>query len=572
MLMQLEIRNIALIDNICIEFGEGLNILTGETGAGKSVIIDSINMLIGERFSKEMIRTGREKASIEAVFKITPGILDDIFENFGIYAEIDNTVIISRDFNISGKNTSRINGKLVTTSAIKEAGERLIDIHGQYENQSLLKLSTQAALLDAYGGEEVKRLKHDYSKQFEEYKLLSGHLSEALKQESSRLINEDRLKYQISEIKKAKLMPGEEDALNKQRHIMANAEKITDALAKSHTLLYSGNNIRNSACDAINEAVSQLSSIISYDNEYKNIKERLEEISYLLEDIVSEIRIKRDMTEYDPDSLDKIEERLDVIDKLKKKYGGNHEEIVLYLKQCEEELESLYTNSETIEHLRNKLAAATEMLYLSAIALNVARIKAATSIDMKITETLNELDMKKAGFKADIRFEEKNAFGDRRFVSDGLDKIEFMISTNPGEPLKPLAKIASGGEMSRVMLAIKSILSEADKIPVLIFDEIDTGIGGKAVRKIAEKLYHISKNHQVICVTHLAQIASMGDCNYVVEKYSDDKNATTFVKKLEGNDILDEIARLLDAESKSSIARTHAGEMLESALAYKKSS
>lgn len=569
MLQRLEIQNIAIIDRVGIELGEGLNVLTGETGAGKSIIIDSINAVLGERLSKELIRTGRDKAVVEAVFNVERDRLSDLFENFGVEWEEDDTLIISREFSTSGKNTCRINGKIATVSMLKQMGERLIDVHGQHDNQSLLRIDSHIDLMDSFADARLQSLKEEFLGHLEVYRQIKNRLKSLYGDKNKRERKIDILKFQIDEIKKAKLKPGEEEELERQKEVLVNYEKIISTLSKSYELLDTGGKLEVSALDKINESVSDLGEIERFDDKYSALKKRLEAVSYELDDIVSEIRGLRDDVEYDPGLLEQIEERLDLLYKLKKKYGDSIEEILEYQKKMRQELDEIINNEEIIIKLNEDLSTKDEQLYNTAKAINSERIKAAKLLEDKIGVELKDLEMKSARLKVNIEFDDSKEKGERKYNQNGLDKVEFMISTNVGEPLKPLSKIASGGEMSRIMLAIKTILANVDKMPTMIFDEIDIGISGIAAQKVGEKLCYISKNHQVISVTHLAQIACMADNNYYIDKKTKDGNTETVVNKLDEKGVKNEIARILGGANISEITMKHAEEMLNHAKMFK---
>lgn len=570
MLRQLDIHNIALIDHVSIELAPGFNILTGETGAGKSIIIDSIHGILGERVSKDLIRTGKEKASVEAVFEIaTPGVLE-IFEKFGIEPEEDGTVIISREFTQTGKNTCRINGKMATLSMLKELGEQLIDIHGQYDNQSLLRTESHIRLLDLFGGETIEQIKNQYSTILEAYKETKSRLKSISGNVGERERKIDLLKFQIDEISEAELQTGEEESLIKQRMILSNSEKIMDALSLAYAFLLSGSNSKSSASDNINEALRELSNISKLDERFQEIKSRVEDISYQLEDITEEIRSQRDQVEYNPEILESIGERLDLIFRLKRKYGNTVEEVMKYGEGAQKELQELNDSEEAVVRLNQQLSKLSEDLYQKAYQLHLERVKAAQLLEKSITHQMNDLEMKKASFKVKIEFDDtRDANKERKFGNNGLEKIEFLISPNAGEPLKPLSKIASGGEMSRIMLAIKTILANVDEMPTLIFDEIDIGVSGRAAQKVGEKLSFLSKNHQVLCVTHLAQIASMADNHFLIQKFSQENKTETRVEKLNSQGIIEEIARILGGANISEITLKHAEEMISNALQWK---
>lgn len=575
MLQHLEINNIALIDRISMELDRGLNILTGETGAGKSIIIDSINAILGGRLSKDFIRTGKEKATVEAVFQIDNERFTDLFEAMGIEPEEDGTLIISREFNIQGRNICRINGRMTTVSVLREIGTRLIDVHGQHDNQSLLRTENHQEFLDSFAGSKLAQLKVQYSKLFEEYKGIKDKLSKLSDDKGGIERKVDLLKYQINEIKAAGLKKGEEEDLYKQKVLLSNSEKIITSLTCAYDALFSSDNMDNiymSASDTVGRAMTELNSIVKLDKRFEDIANKLEGIYYQIDDVAEEIRNIRDEIEYDPDMLEKIEERIDLIYKLKKKYGNSIEEILDFCKEAEAELEETLNSEELIKKLRDKLVVLQNELYECALKIHNERCEVAGIIEGKIEKELEDLEMKKTKFKVFVELDERvDENGERPFTRNGLDMIEFMISPNVGEPLKPLSKIASGGEMSRIMLAIKNILANVDSIPTLIFDEIDIGISGKASQKVGEKLYNISRNHQVICVTHQAQIACMADNHFLIEKISDEETTRTNVKKLSKEELKNEIARILGGAVISDITLKHAEEMLEDADKFKKS-
>lgn len=563
MLLQLDIQNIALIDKLSLEIAPGLNVLTGETGAGKSILIDSINAVLGERVTKDIIRNGKEKAFIEAVFEYNNTYISDILEQLGIEYE-DGNIIISREINLAGKNTCRINGRLVNVSVLKQVGELLLDIHGQHDNQSLLKTETHIDLLDAFGGVNVEKVKSEYSEIFTQYKVIKSRLQGLIGDKGELARRMDMLKFQIDEIKNAKLKKGEDESLNKQRQVLANSEKIMNAIISSYELLNEDNNGKSVLYNS-NKALQELSNILKYDEELIPVSEKLESVIYQLEDICEDLRAIREEAEFNPDALSHIDERLDVISRLKRKYGFTLEEVLAFLEKSQSEYDEMIQSESIVEDLNKQRTVILKKMSDSARMLHLERQKAALILEKNITAELENLEMKNASFKVNLLFSED----EKHFTKNGLNTAEFLISSNIGEPLKPLSKIASGGEMSRIMLAIKTILANIDAIPTLIFDEIDTGISGKAAQKVGEKLSYISKNHQVLCVTHLSQLACMADNHLFIEKNSNAENTFTTVRYLDLKGRIEEVARIIGGSDITTLAIKHAEELINAAKIFK---
>lgn len=565
MLTQLDIQNIALIDKLNLEIGQGLNVLTGETGAGKSILIDSINAVLGERVSKDLIRTGKDRAIIEAVFQYKNTGIDKILEETGIDRD-DGNIILSREISLSGKNTCRINGRLVNVSMLKQIGELLLDIHGQHDNQSLLKTETHIDLLDAFGGKAIEQIKAEYLELFAQYKNIKSKLHSFAGDKGEMARRMDMLNFQIDEIKNARLKKGEDDILTAKRQVLANSEKIMNSIVRAYELLNEGSNTGKSVLYDSNKALQEVSSVVKYDPGLNSISEKLESVIYQLEDICEELRSRREAAEYNPDELLSIDERLDIITRLKRKYGSTLEDVTDFLDKSQKEYEDLLQSESLVEELNKQLVLLSQKLYVSAEKLNAEREKAAVILEKNITAELENLEMKNSSFKVELSFIKEEKY----FSKNGLNSIEFLISSNAGEPLKPLSRIASGGEMSRIMLAIKTILANVDAIPTLIFDEIDTGISGKAAQKVGEKLSYISKTHQVLCVTHLSQLACMADNHLYIEKNSDGENTYTTVRKLDHKGRVEEIARIIGGSDITALALKHSEELIEAADLFKK--
>ncbi len=563
MLMQLRIRNIALIEELTVDFAEGMNCLTGETGAGKSILIDAIQCMLGFRTSKELIRTGCDSAYAEGVFYADDPEISAFLDEIGIAEEEDHTLVLQRELSLSGRNVCRINGRLAAVSLLRQLGDLLIDIHGQNENQSLTKTQAHIKLLDAYGGTEIDRLKTKYEtgrKAFQQlYRSLEKFSGDPIERERMA----DLYTYQIEEIDKSNVYSGEEDELNEKRVLLANSGKITEALNGAKDIINGGEFGETSIADQLAGVKTFLSSIAGYAEEYQELLSRTEEVSYLLEDIAADLRACMERVTFDPSELDATEERINTIYKLKRKYGGTIDEILEYAAKTRTLLEELIAGEETVKKILQQLEGQNEELRAICEDLNFSRVKAAKRLAEQVMAELESLEMSKAKFYTEIIFhDEKDQNGYYNFTKDGLDAVEFLISANPGEPLKPLAKIASGGELSRIMLAIKTILADADRISTLIFDEIDTGISGKAAKSVAQKLKSISKNHQVICVTHHAQIAAAADHNIYIRKYFDGTATVTEIETLDEKAKIKEISRLLDGDSDSEITTIHARELI----------
>ena len=553
MLNHLSIKNVAVIDELSVDLRGGMSVLTGETGAGKSIIIDSINMISGNRANKELVRYGADKAVVQAVFDAPKKVLDILHEN-DIDAE-DGQVIITRHITNDGKSVARVNGMAVTLNILRDISDELINIHGQHDNQALLTPAKHTAFLDAYAdnGKYIDAYKETLSeKRGIEKKIAALEMDE---QEKMRRI--DLLEYQVNEIKKASLEKGEEDALKEQREIYANAELITNSAAEAYSNIYGGEE-EQSAYDGISVAADALAKISGLNPQLKTIYDTLQNVMYQIEDTAHELKEFGDGVEFDEQTLNDIEERLDLISRLKRKYGASIEEILDYLKKAEDELNDIRLSDERTNELKERLAVVTDELKKRGGVLSKRRKDAAAVLEKSIEDALHELNMEKARFHVNI---ESGA----DFYENGLDRTEFLISANPGEPLKPLVKIASGGELSRVMLAIKSILADTDGVDTLIFDEIDTGVSGKTAVSIARKLSAIGRSKQVICITHLPQLTAAADNHYLIQKDTDGDMASTTLTELDALGREKELARIIDGGEVSALALDHAKEMLKNA-------
>ena len=543
MINTLHIKNIGIIDDITINLNEGFNVLTGETGAGKTLIIGSLQILAGGRFSKEMIRNGESVSYVE---------MDAFLPNQGYE---NDTVIVSREINIKGKNTCKINGRLVTVSELKYFMNNIIDIHGQNDNQSILDVSTHIELLDEYATSEIKYIKNNYYNLYEEYLNIKAEITRNYGDDKEKQRKLDLLNYQVNEIENANLKEGEEEELEERRTVIMSSEKITINLTDAER------NLNEVAVDSINTAIKDLEKIEKYNEEYSKILNSLKNSYYEIQEAARDISYMNSDMYFDENEQNEIEERLNLIKSLKRKYGNNVKEILDYKEKVNKEIFDIQNLEDYINNLKKKMKTLEKEMLILSEQMNEIRNKYAQDLSIKINKEFEELEMKNAKFSVKIEFSNENKFN--RY---GLDKVEFQITTNVGEEAKSLAKVASGGEMSRFMLAIKGVLAEVDKIPVIIFDEIDTGISGIAANATGEKIKKISKNHQVICVTHLASIAAKGDYNYYVCKEIIEGKTKTKVKQLTENEVLEEIARI-SSGSVTNISIKHAKELRKRKIA-----
>ncbi len=556
MLTELRIENFAIIHKLELTLDNGLLIFTGETGAGKSILIDAVNALLGGRISREVIRSGEEKAKVEAVFHCPVKLLG-LLEEMGIEPQEDQTLVLSRQFSASGKNICRVNGTLVTVTQLKQIGEYLIDIHGQHDNQSLLRNQAQQDYLDMFSGSRLLKEKESYLKALAQFRDINRKITELKAMEKERARLEDLYKYQVEEISVAALKKDEDIELTRQSNLLSHAEGIMQAFHSAYSILSGDDGYNVGALEQIQRAQSAIESISRLDPEFAAIQENLAEVIDRLEDIAREIRTRKDRVNYDPQLQQEVEERLSLIDTLKRKYGNTVEEILAYGEKARQKLEEVSDTEAVLKKLTRQRDELDGILYDSACRMHAMRAEAGALLEKRVIAQLKELEMPKAAFAVELRFDDT-----RNYTENGLDSIEFLISPNPGEGLKPLNKIASGGEMSRIMLAIKTILADVDEIEVLIFDEIDTGVSGKAALMVGQKLLEVSNRHQVICITHHAQIASLAKAHYFISKSVENDRTTTQVNKLSGSEREMEIARLLSGDTDESTKKL-AREMLQ---------
>ena len=524
MITSLHIKNIGIIEDLNLDLNNGLNVLTGETGAGKTLIIDSLNIISGGRFSKEMIRKGETNSFVELCI-YDPNLKE----------AIEGNVIISREICSNGRNMCKINGRMVTVNELREFMKNVIEIHGQNENQNLIDVRTHIKYLDDFIGEEINNLKQTYQRLYYEYISKNKELKENFGDEKERQRKIDLLQYQISEIEEANLKTQEEEILEEKRKKMLNSEKIIKNLQEADIC------IGEKGIDVINSAIRALEKIENIDSNYSNMVASLKNIYYDMQEIARDIKNDKEGIDFEEEEREQTEQRLDYIYSLKRKYGNTIQEILEYKQEIEKEMDKLKNSEENNKKLEKEIQNLEEEMSSICELMNKIRKEKAIILGNSINKELQELEMKNA--KIHVKVEKSQEFN-----SFGKNNVEIFIATNVGEEEKPLAKIASGGEMSRIMLAIKKVLAQTDKISVLVFDEIDTGISGKAANSVAEKLNEISKNHQVLCISHLPEIAAVADYNYFISKKINNDRTCTNVKLLKGKEILHEIARISTGE------------------------
>ncbi len=547
MLEHLHIRNVALIKESEISFGDGLNILTGETGAGKSMIIDSLQFALGGRAGKDFLRHGEKQAAVEALFSVQSQALTEKLAENGIAPEEDGTLLITRTLSEAGKSVCRINGSTVTVGMLKEIAEDMIDIYGQHEHQSLLNPVKHIRLLDRFCGAGFGEAMEEYKNSRQRLKDLEKQLTILIGDESQREQRMDMLLFQKEEIEAAELLEGEEDALLEQKKRLSSMERLIRLTGESVTLLYDGDDRAPSACDQLGDALAKLQEAAEYDAALSPLADALADGYAAVEDCARELKREAEKQEADPEELERIEERLQLFYKLKRKYGGSIEAVLEFYEKAVQELEFLSNSSEKAAELSAKKAEEEKRLSALAETLTARRRATAEQVEEQIETALHDMEMKHARFH--IQIEEKADWG-----ADGKDKVEFLISANAGEPLKPLAKIASGGEMSRVMLALKTVLVDADEIGTFIFDEIDTGVSGRTARRVGEKMRFLGGKRQLLCITHLPQIAAMADNHFLIEKESDAGETVTRVTALDEEGAVREVARLMNDVTETTLA------------------
>jgi len=547
MLSLLHIENIAVIECADISFNGGFNVLTGETGAGKSIVIDAISAVLGERAYRDMIRTGTEKASVRAVFTDVPQL--SWFSENGV--DYDPETIIQREVYLDGRNICRVNGTLVTVSILRKLGVQLINIHGQHDSAALFDENNHLQYLDAFASNQA--FYADYSAKYAEVLSLREQLQSLTMDEGEKLRRMETLRYQIDEIQKADLKSGEDDALEERRKVLQNAEKLSDGIHCAVECLYGGEDT-DGAASLLSEAERELSRLSRYTDSFAALHEKVKDLMYQVQDAAEEARDARDSLTYSADELERIESRLDVIHRLRRKYGASCDDILTYLESAKEELDQIEFADERMERVKRKCSAAEKIAMDAAAALHESRTAAAKELSERILSELAQLDMPKVQFACQ--------FTERELSATGIDNVVFYMSANAGEALKSLSKVASGGELARIMLAMKNVLAEQDAIATLIFDEVDTGVSGRAAQKVGLKLRSVAAKKQVLCVTHLPQIAALGDTHLQITKEERDGRTYTKVTPLDHEGRKQELARIIGGANVTDITLKTAEEML----------
>lgn len=560
MLSELSIKNFAIIETLSISFEKGLTVLTGETGAGKSIIIDAIHLLVGGRGSSDFVRHGEDRAEIEGLFLLEKSSHPVIpkAQELGIEIE-DDMVVLRREITKSGKSVCRINGKLVTISILREIGGSLVDIHGQHEHQELMDESRHLSLLDQFGNKEVSTVLSEYGQVYEEYEQALRRLKNLNENEQQTAQKVDLYQFQLNEIEQAHLQIDEDEVLFEEKKRLSNFERIYEAVQASYSALKG----EQKGLDWISLVMGQMEDAAELNPEYKELAESISNSYYMLEEAAATLRGELDQLEFDPGRLNEIENRLNEINGLKRKYGQSISGILEYGAKIEEELETLLNKESHIDKLKKEISSLKKDLLIEGKELTTLRKRLAQNLTESIHRELKELYMQKTVFEVKIDS------GESQISKTGMDGVEFYISTNPGEPLKPLSKIASGGELSRIMLALKSIFSKHQEITSIIFDEVDTGVSGRVAQAIAEKIYKVSIDSQVLCISHLPQVAAMADTHLFIEKETQNGRTRTRVKELNEDGKIKEIGRMISGVEITDITKEHAKELLVTAKEMK---
>ena len=559
MLELLHIENIAVIEEADIAFRSGFNALTGETGAGKSIVIDAMNAVLGGRTSRDLIRTGTDRAFVSAAFSDVPATLPGLVE-CGVSPDENGELLVQRELTAEGKNYCRANGRPLTVAQLRRIGTALLNIHGQHDGVALLDEEQHGAYLDRFG--QVDGPMAAYREAYEKMASLRAQIRALQMDEAEKARRMDSLRYQIKELERAELVPGEEEELEARRNLLRNGEKYIASLGGADEAL-SGGEDGYGAVSAIEAAENALYAIRTLDGELEEIYNRLREARIEVFDLAETLRDKRYAFDFSPEELDAVESRCDRLYRLKKKYGASVEEMLEYLEKSRAELEAMETADDTLLFLEGQMKKAREAVYAAGADLTAARKEAAAVLEQRIQQELRDLDMKKVRFA--IAFESKEP------AEDGCDTVRFLMSANAGEDLKPISRIASGGELARIMLALKNVLSEQEEIATMVFDEVDTGVSGRAAQKVAEKLARLSRKKQVLCVTHLPQLAAMADTHFSVEKGERNGRTYTRVVMMDQEQRKAELARITGGNEVTEALLKSAGELLSQAAAYRKS-
>lgn len=573
MLTEIHIENFALIKEAYVEFDKGLNIFTGETGAGKTLVVTAMNMLLGDRADKAFVRTECERASIEGLFSLDPDKRPAHLKE-RVPGENDD-IVFTRELLDEGKSKCYVNGKIVTVRELSQISEGFVDLHGQHEHQSLLKTQIQLDYLDAFGGNELLRLRSEFAQTNKTLNDKKRKLEDLVDQQDAAVKKQELLKFQINEIESANLSIGEEKELKNRKQILSHSEKLHQAAGNCLNLISGEGANELNASDLLREAVSALDDVKGIDSKLDGICESMESVVYTVEDCARATREYSEEVEFDPSQLTEVEERLNCVSMLRKKYGDSIEEILEFKERAQTELNLVEHRDKDIASLKSEIDELERTLIALALQLSTARKEIAKSFQNEVKNCLSDLDMPRARFEVAVRQQqdETGLMVEKRLVkvfTDGIDKVMFLISPNPGEPLRPLHKSASGGELSRVMLALKIVLTNIDHITTLIFDEIDAGVGGKTAFIIGQKLAQLTRNHQVVCITHLPQIACFADKHFYIGKKEKGGRTVASVKVLDSEGCLNEISRMLSGGVVSELSKKHAAETINEAATIKK--
>jgi len=562
MLLELTIKNIALIESLRIEFAQGFNVLTGETGAGKSIVVDSVNLALGGRADRELIRTGSEKASVQALFDISANpAAQKLAEELGLEVD-DGLISVSRELSRSGRNVCRIAGVVLPLSTLRQFTALLVDVHGQHEHQSLMNPEKHMAFLDAFGDSYHYGLMEAVRAAHALRSATTASLKKLLKDAAERERLMDMLRFQVQEITAARLKPGEEEKLERKLRMMENAEKIQNGVDAAYSYTYSGDGRSMSAQESLLQASAALKSVASLDPRFEKLCNSLKELYYSVQEIGLELQSLSEELNFDPELLDKINDRLELISRLERKYGATEAEVIAFGEAAQARLSDIESSDAQIASLKKQLKEQDRQLRERCEALSASRKALAARLEADILLQLKDLGMAKTRFLAELKALEKPG-------ADGAESVEFLISPNPGEPLKPLASVASGGELSRIMLALKTIALDSDGVDSMVFDEIDTGVSGRMAQVVGEKMCAIARNHQVLCVTHLPQIAALGGTHFRVEKYVESEHTRTTVVMLDHDGRVRELSRLVGGAEDSDSSLAHAAHMLVDAEAIR---